>query len=321
MPRKSYASDYRKKVCLVTGGAGFIGQNIVNALLKNGASVYVLDDFSNGVKKSQLSKKVKIISGDVRDNKIFKELYRVKLDYCFHFVGPSSVNHFDKDLDQSINTTISGFLNVIQYCSRKKTRLVYASSTSVYGGAKEAYSESAKVDSQHVNNYARSKLMVESIAQIYSDCSSVGLRIAAGYGPDEHPKDSSASVVYLFSIAMLNGQLPIVYGDGKQERDFIFIDDMVNSILILAQHAQEPIVNIGSGTSVSFNQLVGLINKILNTSIQAKYAHKPKLYLEKVKCDTRLLRKYVKTTSTPLQTGVKKVMTVATKGLQPHHQG
>ena len=284
--------EYNNKNCIVTGGSGFIGQQLVNKLISLGANVYVIDDFSFGATKSSVNPKAVVVIGDVRDPMVFKDLPNKKYDFFFHFAAPSSIVIFKDDLVNSIDITVNGFINALKFCGDNKVRLIYPSTGSVYSGTKPPQSEAVKIELSSLNSYARTKLYLEFIHKSLRELDAIGLRIFAGYGPQEKHKGKFASVVYLFCKDMIRGESPVIFGDGSQVRDFIYIDDVVHSIVVLAQNCKEPIVNIGSGVSTSFNDIIEIVNKKINTNIAPTYVDKPGMYLEKTQADISILSKY-----------------------------
>jgi UDP-glucose 4-epimerase len=134
------------------------------------------------------------------------------------------------------------------------------------------------------NEYARGKKVLEDI-HLGSGMDALGIRIFATYGPGEGHKRDYASVPYLFARDMVQGRSPIIFGDGSQVRDFIYIDDTVQGILALAEECPDPIVDLGSGEQVTFRQILGKINSALGDIIQAKYVDKPTGYVDKTKAN------------------------------------
>ena len=300
--------DYKNKKCIVSGGSGFLGQGVVKKLLDEGAEVWVIDNFSYGASRKNLDKRAKLIFGDVRDEKVFKKLPSKKFDYFFHFAAPSSAVLFKKNPEGCFDITIKGFINAINYCAKRKIRLIYPSSAKVYMGRKTPFSEKDRIKKEFLDEYARAKLAEEEIAFAYKDiCDSLGLRIFAGFGPSEKHKDEFASVVSLFSKDLIRGKKPVVWGDGNQARDFIYEEEITEIILTLAQKAKEPIVNVGTGKKVSYNYLIKTINNILGKKIKPKYV-RSKLFLGDTQADTGLLRKYYPKFKWSFEEGVKAVV-------------
>lgn len=302
-------SDFKQKKCVVTGGAGFLGQSIVNKLIETEAEVYVIDNFSYGAKRSDVSERAQIIEGDVRLEETFQKLPQFKFDYFFHFAAPSSITLFKRDASECVDITVRGFLNAIKYCSEKNIRLIFPSTGSLYAETTPPQAEDAQINPKTINSYAQAKVALEYIQSAYADKSnSLGLRIFAGYGPAERHKGDFASVVYMFCQQMASGQAPEIWGDGSQERDFVFIDDVVDIILSLAPSCPEKIINIGTGTSVSFKQIVDEINRQLPNKVEAIYKPKPSQYLEKTLSDNTVLRKYYSGDFAPLSKGVTAII-------------
>lgn len=302
--------NYRGKNCVVTGGSGFIGQNIVNRLIADGANVYVVDNFSYGAKRESVNKSAKVIVGDVRDPQIYTNLPDIKIDYLFHFAAPSSITLFNRNRTECVDITVTGFLNAARFCAENNTRLVYPSSGSVYAGSDCPQSEATQLSLDSLNSYAQAKLSLEYIRNAFGDSlNALGLRIFAGYGPSETHKGDFASVVYMFCKQMFNGEEPVIFGDGQQKRDFVYIDDAAEAILTLGEKAIEPVVNIGSGKSVSFNNIIEIINEVSNKNIKAKHIEKPNIYLEETLADNILMKKYcTRLEFTSIREGVSKIL-------------
>ena len=182
----------------------------------------------------------------------------------FFFGSPSSVILFNKNLDYCFRETINSFIEV---CSLAKQNNIYI-----------VYPSSATVNNKN-NSYARCKAALEEIAQGYG-IKSLGLRISASYGPGEEHKGEYASIVYQWCKEMKQGKKPIIWGDGTQTRDFIYIDDVIDNIIELSDKRTEGIYEIGTGINTSLNEVVATINKVLGTDIKPKYIPKPDSYIQ-----------------------------------------
>lgn len=182
--------------------------------------------------------------------------------YCFG--SPSSNILFEEDVSLCMRETIDGFISMLDRCKRTGEYLVYPSSATVINKN---------------TSYARCKAILEELHLTYG-IPALGLRIAAGYGPGEAHKGNYASVVYQWCQQMKKGERPVIFGDGTQTRDFIYIDDIVDNIEILANKHATGIVDIGTGINTSFNEVVAIINKILGTKIKPVYVPKPNQYVE-----------------------------------------
>lgn len=245
----------------MTGGAGFIGSNLANALshetqnssqypgeqqLKsqgvnriNGErnnktnDVIVLDDLSLGI-SSNLSKDVKLVKGSVMDYDLVLELGK-DCDYIFHQAALSSSPMFLDDPRKGIDTNVMGFMNVMESAKRNKVkRVIYASSSSIYNGLPTPYKESVNVAPKTF--YESSFYCREVIAQTYNleyGIESIGLRYFSVYGPNERHKGRFANNISQFIWDMVEKQKsPIIYGDGTQTRDFTFVDDVVRANIL-----------------------------------------------------------------------------------------
>lgn len=199
-------------------------------------------------------------------NKIYS-YPRPDLDILFLFGSPSSNIIFDQNIDYCIDETLNSFISAVRYCRDHAIKLVYPSS--------------ATVCNQNTS-YAKCKAILELIHWSYGG-DVLGLRIFAGYGMEES-KGEYASIVYQFCKQMVRGERPVVYGKGIQTRDFVYIDDIVDNIVNNLD--KTGIIEIGTGVSTSFNQVIKLINEELGTSIKPIYQKKPAAYIEETKCDS-----------------------------------
>jgi len=294
---------WSNKKALVTGAAGFIGQSLVKSLLSQGAYVIAFDNLSYG-KKENIPKSInEIIIGDVLSR---KDLDKVKeTDYVFHLAGPSSVILFNEDPAGCFHTTVCGFLNILEWANQKCVKkVIYPSSGSVYGNTTLPQSEETQC--KPTNLYGIAKLSCEALAKRCSEhVPTVGLRIFAGYGPGEDHKGDFASVINLFSKSIMIGEAPVIYGDGTQERDFIYIDDIISSIIISAEKdISNVVINIGSGKAYSFNAVASIINTLLGTNVQPKYVRRPNGYLENTCADVKKMKRLLNINPIPLEEGL-----------------
>ena len=303
MKKSYYGSN-----CIVTGGAGFIGQNLVHALIGKGANVYVIDNFSYGAERANVNRNAHLFVGHVNNYETFTKLPDLEYKYLFHFAGPSSIVLFDRNRSACISETVLGLLNAARYCSERSIKLIFPSSGSLYSGTTPPQKETLELNLAAMNSYARTKYCLEQVQNAFgADCKMLALRIFAGYGPSERHKGDIASVVYSFCEKMYHNEAPVIYGDGRQERDFIYISDLVDAVLALAENCSEKVVNVGSGESVSFGDLVGIINRVLGRSIVPVFVDKPNAYLEKTLADTSLLKKYFARNMTSIERGVEEI--------------
>src|SRR3990172_1108647 len=218
--------DWKDKKVLVIGISGFIGSNLGKELLKQGADICAIDNFSyidsDLAKKKllELLKHVKLIEGDVSEDKTWGKVPR-DIEYIFHFGAPSSITLFKRNPEKCYRETVFGFWNVLEFAKENGVKkVVYPSSGNVYSGNEMPHVET--VYPKPKNLYAAAKVACEALANSYADfVKSLGLRISAGYGPGEEWKGDFGSAPFLFIRDIMNGKSPEIWGDGNQTRDLI----------------------------------------------------------------------------------------------------
>lgn len=297
---------------LVTGGAGFLGSVVTNKLLNDHHDVIVVDNLMYG-DEQHIDKRAKYFCLDVRDKKTWRKLEKYQFDIVFHFASPSSIILFKQDFSDCMNNTIQGFINAVDFCSKKKIKLVYPSTGSLYSGVLEAQKEDVNLHYDVLNEYALGKNVLEKIAFAYkNDVDITAFRIFATYGENEFHKGEFASIVYLFAKDIINDKQPVIWGDGTQTRDFIYQDDVAKCIVELSL-SNNTLINLGSGISVSFNDIIKIINEITDKNIKPIYVDKPINYLESTKADISFLKKLYynddsKYKFTSIYDGIKKMI-------------
>jgi UDP-glucose 4-epimerase len=286
---------------LVTGGAGFIGFHLVRRLVDEKTEVVVLDNFSEG-KRHNVPEGCIVVEGDVRNRKVLDKVGPV--DYVFSFGAPSSIVLFNKQPVDCVDVTVRGFLNVLEWAKGIKVKkVVYPTSGSVYGSAPVPQGEEDQV--LPMNLYGVAKLTCEHIARLYSGKISIaGLRIFAGYGPGEGHKGDFASPVTLFMKSIIDDKRPVVYGNGTQSRDFVYIDDVVEAIIKSVERDVVGIVNVGSGKAYSFNEVISCINHSLGKNVEPSYVDKPVNYLERTLANTTKMKEVLGLTPLDLNGGL-----------------
>jgi len=298
---------------IVTGANGFIGWNIIKRIVDISDEIIAIDSFEY-VKEDYISKLKKdfsnlnLIVGDVSQKDVWEKLQNRKIDYIFHFGSPSSVVLFNKDPEKCVHQTIFSLFFAFKYGIKMGvSKIIFPSSGNVYGRNSSENPLTEEVQPLARNLYASSKLACEQIAWANRDFMDfVGLRITAGYGPGEERKGEFASVVYLFLKDILNDIPPTIFGDGEQKRDFIFIDDVVSSIVNAAKSDYTGIINVGSGRSISFNEVIKTINDVLGKDITPNYVPKPKNYVESIRVDISKMKKILNINPIDLEEGIKK---------------
>jgi len=210
-------------------------------------------------------------------------MLRPDVDYVFLFGSPSSNHWFNQALSYNIRETIENFINAADFCKEHSIKLIYPSSGTIYEGK---------------NAYSKCKLILETLASLYP--SNLGLRIFATYGPGEEHKKEYASTAYQFIKEMVRGKAPVIWGDGEQTRDFIYIDDVIDNIV--KNLDKEGTIEIGTGVNYSLNRLVATINKQLKRKVTPKYIRKPPNYIETTICKKPSPHKVT------LEEGIKKII-------------
>ena len=276
---------WSKQKVLITGAAGFLGSALGRQLKEKVVGISVLDDLSTGAKENV----TKFADEFVRERVTTSALSRFKdIDIVFHFGAPSSIILFERN-PNSLAETVEGMKAVLDYCQSSHVRkLVYASSSSVYG--KTMIPQSEETLAAPINEYGVAKLCCEHMARIRPEVNSTGLRIFAGYGPGEGRKVGFCSVIGIFLANLSANESPIIFGSGKQTRDFVFVDDIVDCTLKAADNDYRGVINVGSGESKNFLELLELISAQTNRKIIPKFVPEPKLYFEHTRADTTRLR-------------------------------
>jgi len=277
--------------CLVTGGAGFIGSNIAEALVEKGHDVVVLDNFYLGRKNnlSAIINKIELVEGDIINRKKVDEVMK-GVDFVFHQAAASSSPMFIEDLENSVYVNVNGFINILESARKHDVkRVMYASSSSIYGNQDGPLKEDMRVIPP--NFYASTKLMNEHTAFSYHHqygLELVGFRYMSVYGPHEESKGIFANIVSQFLWWMREGKRPVIYGNGNQGRDFVFAKDVASANILAMEKSKlgNEVLNVGTGKEVTLNELVVILNKILGKSIKPEYVeNKVKNYILSQRAD------------------------------------
>ena len=258
---------------LITGAFGFIGSNVVRLLESKGIKTILLDNFYSSNFKNLPDSKGDLIVGDIVDKEIFKKLPR--LDAVIHQAAITDTTLRDDNLMLRVN--FEGFKNVLQYCLSRKIRLVYASSAGVYGSGLMPARENQRLNP--LNTYAFSKYLCDrtllSLIKKNRKPSVIGLRYFNVYGYPEVHKDKAASMIYQLYLQMKQGRRPRIFKYGEQKRDFIYVKDVAQITLMALELKGPAILNVGTGKPRSFNEIIKIFNKYLNTTHRPDYFENP----------------------------------------------
>jgi nucleoside-diphosphate-sugar epimerase len=262
---------------LVTGGAGFIGSHLAERLLVEGHHVRVLDNFSTGRRANieGFADRIEVLEEDIRDFAAVSRGVR-GAEVIFHEAALASVPRSVDDPSASNETNVRGTLNVLLAARDAGVRrVVYASSSSVYGDAPDL-PKSEEMAPSPASPYAVTKLAAEHYCHVFTalyglEC--VALRYFNVFGPRQDPASQYAAVVPLFVTALLEGQAPVIYGDGEQSRDFTFVTNVVDANIAAstAPGAAGEVMNIACGSTVTVNELLGRLRGITGSSIEARH--------------------------------------------------
>lgn len=263
---------------LVTGGAGFIGSNTVDELVRRGHEVVVLDDLSTG-KSSNLAgvrNQISLIEESVTNSNVVRGAC-TKVDCVIHLAAQTSVPRSMKDPLETNLINVDGTLNVLVAAQEAGVRrVVFASSCAVYG-ASPALPIRENAPAAPISPYGVSKQIGEIYGRWFQEMHGlefVALRYFNVFGPRQDPGSPYSGVLSVFSAALLEGAQPTVFGDGEQSRDFIYVGDVVQANLLAAGSKRAPghILNVGSGDRYTLNQTLAILGKITGRSAGARYA-------------------------------------------------
>ena len=267
---------------LVTGGAGFIGSNIVEKLVEKNIEVVVLDDLFLGSEDnlSGVRDEIEFIQGSVLDTGKVSEAME-GVDVVFHQAARSSSPMHKENPAEGARVNIEGFINVAEAAVDEEVeKIVYASTSSMYGSVEPPHNED--MDLEPVNLYTASKMSREMYARCYSYTDKIettGLRYFSVFGPHEKAKGKYANVVTQFLWKMMDDEQPVIWGDGTQERDFVYVEDVAEANISAAKRKKEldgEVINIGPGNPVTFNEVVEKLNDALGKDIEPEKIENPR---------------------------------------------
>ena len=260
------------KTILVTGGAGFIGSNIANSLVDDNEVIVVDNEYLGD--SENLRPEVEFWNTSVLND----DLPTYGVDVVFHLAALSSYQMHEDDASEGAKVNVEGFVNTVEqaYESGCDT-VVYASTSSIYGSQTTPTAEDYRPE---VNTgYEASKMAREEYAEYFSnhyDMNMCGLRLFSVYqGASEDHKGEFANVITQFAQKILDGKSPVLYGDGKQTRDFTHVDDIVDGFVLSAEKQLNGIYNVGTGERYSFLQVVDMLNEEFDKDIKPEFIENP----------------------------------------------
>jgi len=252
---------------LVTGGAGFIGRWVVKYLLEKGYSVWALDNLSSGEKANIAEFKeysrFRFIEGDILDKNLLEKLFDLDIKICFHLAALVNVQESIDNPERSFEVNLRGMFNILEEVKEKKTRFVLMSTCMVYRDARDGEPISENHPLLPLSPYAATKIAAEELTLSYYHA--YGLPVAIlrpfnTYGPFQK-RNSEGGVIPIFIARSLQGEIVHIYGDGRQTRDFLYVEDCAQAVVeaALSNKIWGEVINIGGGEDISINDLAALI--------------------------------------------------------------
>jgi ADP-L-glycero-D-manno-heptose 6-epimerase len=270
------------KHVVITGGAGFVGSNLVLELARRypEADLTVVDDFRSGSFKNLEGFKGDVIAGELSRLDLKHYFGGRKVDLVFHLASITDTT--DHNQFRQVHDNVESWRNLLNYFEGRKTRLVYASSAATYGIA--AGVNHVDQEPKPANVYAYSKVQLDNLARRFARENPsqvvVGLRYFNVYGPREAHKGAASSMILQLAQQMRRGQAPRVFKHGEHIRDFVYVKDIVNCTLLAARARTSGIYNAGSGVPRSFNDIVANLNRVLQMNWQPEYIDNPHVHYQ-----------------------------------------
>jgi UDP-glucose 4-epimerase len=285
---------------LVTGGAGFIGSELVNFLITNKNDIIVIDNLSVG-NRENVNPKSEFVNGDVRDKNIIKNI--PDLEKIFHLAAQKDVRCSILKPEEDFDINVNGTLNMLELARKNDCEFIFFSTAAVYGESNKPLKESSKKNPK--SPYGINKLKVENLCLKFKE--KYGLKVSIirpfnVYGPKKNQNDSD--VITKFITSILRNQPIVIYGDGEQKRDFIHVRDVVNA----AANIKEGIFNVASGKSITVNDLSTLIMTISNKKVEIKHEKSNENEIKISIADISKIKKIGWKPAIKLEDGIKEII-------------
>lgn len=258
---------------LVTGGAGFIASHIVDAYVERGHEVFILDDLSTG-QKPNLNPKATFHQVDIADAKAVKLIEQIKPDLLNHHAAQMDVRHSVADPQFDARVNILGFINLLEACKNAGTKkIIFASSGGAVYGEQETFPAAEDHPTRPASPYGVSKRTGELYLSYYQQAFGmpyIALRYANVYGPRQSNR-GEAGVVAIFISLLLAGKIPVINGDGKQTRDYVYVGDVVNANVAALTSPYVGEINIGTGVETDVVTLYELLRQGAGSKLEARH--------------------------------------------------
>lgn len=297
---------------LVTGGCGFIGSHTVDRLVEEKNEVVVIDNLSTGF-IDNLNKEVIFYNADVRDREKISEIFKKhKFDFVFHFAAQINVRRGEEDPIFDVDVNICGLINLLEELKRNPPKkIIFSSTGGVMYGLTNIFPTPETVEPFPICIYGISKLTCEKLLYAYSKnygIDFVALRYGNVYGPRQNYL-SEAGVIAIFISRIIEGKECIIFGDGEQTRDFIYIEDVVEANILFMKNNISGIFNVGTGIETTVNRIFEIIKENIGRDCRKLYAPPKKgelkrscISIEKIKSITGWYPKY------KIEEGIKKTI-------------
>jgi UDP-glucose 4-epimerase len=257
---------------IVTGGVGFIGSHLVDALVARGDAVVVVDNLATG-KRERLNNRARLVVGDIRDGSVLGETFReATADVCFHLAAQADVRRSIEEPVFDGDVNVVGTVGVLEAARAHSTQVVFSSTGgAIYGECERPAAEDSAL--QPISPYGTSKLAAEEYLRTYNrlyGTQHVALRYANVYGPRQDPH-GEAGVVAIFFGRIASGERPRIFGDGRQTRDYVYVGDVVEATLRATDKAGG-VFNVGTGHETSVVELYDVCRRVSGAELEPEFA-------------------------------------------------
>lgn len=257
---------------IVTGGAGFIGSNIVDDLIKLGHDVVIVDNFASG-RKENINSKAKVYNIDIRDKELWKVFDEERPEVVYHHAAQIKVPYSIENPIEDIDINIIGSVNILECCRKYNIKkVIYPSSAAIFGQPRYL-----PIDEKHplnmLSGYGVTKHTVEHYLYLYHELYGINytiFRYANVYGPRQDAS-GEGGVIAIFCDSLISNKNPYIFGDGSQTRDFVYVKDVVRANILALDSLDNDIYNVATNEEVSIKQVLNLISSELNLEVSAEY--------------------------------------------------
>jgi len=303
----------RKNEGMVTGGCGFIGGHLTDKVIEMGHSVCVVDNLSTGDIKN-LNSKAHFYRMDIRDEKIRTVFEKEQPETVFHLAAQINVRKSEEDPFLDIDVNIKGSVNVIKnfLTVEKRKKFIFASTGGVMYGDIDIFPTPETIEPFPLCPYGISKLTVEKYMVYFSafyNLKFVALRYGNVYGPRQNAY-AEAGVIAIFSTSILEGKTPMIFGDGEQTRDFVYIEDVIKANITMLESPVTGIFNVGTGKETSVNQIFEYIRKVSGKDVKKVHTDPRKGEIKRsCLCPDKIAQATGWKAKVPIEEGIKKTFT------------